>query len=417
MRTRRGMTALGAGAGALVLVTAFAACALLSGTGVGGPSSGSVSSASAGLGGVSRLGSASPSEGGSGAAGSSGSGTEPGFSDTAGPGSGGTAGASGVSGKTPGPQGSGAPTAQSTAQATARATATATATATAELTFGPKPTPTPAPTPPPPCYVFPSSNVWNQDISGLSVASNSAAMISAIGLTRYLHPDFDAVGDGIPYNLVTSATPTYHVSFDYADESDPGPYPIPSSPRIESGSDRHLLTLDLAQCKLWEMYDVRGSGSSWAAGSGAIFDLHSNALRPAGWTSADAAGLPIFPGLVRYAEVLTGSIDHAIRFTAPNTCGYIYPARHQTAAPCSNLPPMGLRVRLKASVDISGFGPHAQIVLQTLKRYGMILADNGSPWYISGVPDSRWDDDEMHKLQTLTGANFEVVNTSGLRNG
>jgi hypothetical protein len=259
--------------------------------------------------------------------------------------------------------------------------------------------------------------VWNQDISGLSVASDSAAMINAIGLNRYLHPDFDAVGDGIPYNLVTSATPTYHVSFDYADESDPGPYPIPSSPRIESGSDRHLLTLDLAQCKLWEMYHVRGSGSSWSAGSGAVFDLRSNALRPAGWTSADAAGLPIFPGLVRYAEVLTGSIDHAIRFTAPSTCGYIYPARHQTAAPCANLPPMGLRVRLKSSVDISGFGPHAQIVLQTLKRYGMILADNGSPWYISGVPDSRWDDDEMHKLQTLTGANFEVVNTSGLRNG
>jgi hypothetical protein len=259
--------------------------------------------------------------------------------------------------------------------------------------------------------------VWNQDITGLSVASNSAAMINAIGLTSYLHPDFDAVGDGIPYNLVTSATPAYHVSFDYADESDPGPYPIPSNPRIESGSDRHLLTLDLAQCKLWEMYDVRVSGSSWAAGSGAVFDLRSNALRPAGWTSADAAGLPIFPGLVRYAEVLTGSIDHAIRFTAPSTCGYIYPARHQTAAPCSNLPPMGLRVRLKASVDISGFGPHAQIVLQTLKRYGMILADNGSPWYISGVPDSRWNDDEMHKLQTLTGADFEVVNTNGLRNG
>jgi len=278
-------------------------------------------------------------------------------------------------------------------------------------------TPTPLATAVSPCYVFPSSNVWNRDISGLPVASNSDAMVSAIGLNAYLHPDFDAVGDGIPYNIVTSSTPTYTVAFDYADESDPGPYPIPSSPRIEAGSDRHLIAIDVTQCKLWELYDVHQSGSSWSAGSGAIFDLHSNDLRPAGWTSADAAGLPIFPGLVRYAEVLTGSIDHAIRFTAPNTCGYIYPARHQTAAPCSDLPPMGLRLRLKASVDISSFGPHAQIVLTTLKRYGMILADNGSPWYLSGVPDSRWNDDEMHALQNLHGSDFEVVDTSGLTNG
>jgi hypothetical protein len=149
----------------------------------------------------------------------------------------------------------------------------------------------------------------------------------------------------------------------------------------------------------------------------AYWDLRSNALRPAGWTSADAAGLPIFPGLVRYDEMATGHIYHAIRFTAPDTCGYIYPARHQTADPCSNLPPMGLRVRLKASVDISGFGPHAQVVLTALKRYGMILADNGAPWYISGSPDRRWDDDEFHQLQDLTGRDFEVVNTSSLRNG
>ena len=297
------------------------------------------------------------------------------------------------------------------------ATATATATATPRP-ITPAPTaPPPAPTPGDPCYIFPSSNVWNQDVSGLPVASNSAAMVSAIGEGAYLHPDFDAVGDGIPYNIVNSSTPTYTVGFDYADESDPGPYPIPSSPRIEAGSDAHLLAIDLGQCKLWELYDVRQSGSGWAAGSGAVFDLRSNALRPEGWTSADAAGLPIFPGLVRYEEVLTGEIDHAIRFTAPHTCGYIYPARHLTADPCSNLPPMGLRVRLKASVDISGFGPHAQVVLTALKRYGMILADNGSPWYISGVPSSSWDDDEFHKLQTLHGSDFEVVDTSGLRNG
>jgi hypothetical protein len=284
----------------------------------------------------------------------------------------------------------------------------------------PTPGPTPVPTPPPaaaPCYVFPSSNVWNRDVSGLPVASNSAAMVSAIGIDSHLHPDFDAVGDGIPYNIVTSSTPTYTVAFEYADESDPGPYPIPSSPRIEGGSDAHLLAIDVNQCKLWELYAVRAVGSGWAAGSGAYFDLRSNALRPEGWTSADAAGLPIFPGLVRHEEVVSGSINHAIRFTAPHTCGYIYPARHLTASPCSNLPPMGLRVRLKASVDISGFGPDARVVLTALKRYGMILADNGSPWYITGTPDSRWNDDEFHQLQNLTGADFEVVDTSGLRNG
>ena len=293
--------------------------------------------------------------------------------------------------------------------------------ATVVKTATPRPaTPAPVATPAPPsspCYVFPSSNVWNRDISGLPVASNSDAMVSAIGRSDYLHPDFDAIGDGIPFNIVNSSTPTYTVSFQYADESDAGPYPIPASPRIEAGSDRHLLSLDLNQCKLYELYDAVSSGSGWSAGSGAVFDLRSNALRPAGWTSADAAGLPIFPGLVRYDELLTGSIDHAIRFTAPDTCGYIYPARHLTADPCSDLPPMGLRVRLKASVDISSFGPHAQIVLTALKRYGMILADNGSPWFIGGSPDSRWNDDEMHQLQNLTGVDFEVVDTSGLTNG
>jgi hypothetical protein len=285
----------------------------------------------------------------------------------------------------------------------------------------PKPAPpaTPKPTSPPsaPCYVFPSSNVWNKPVNGRAVASNSAAMIQAIGLDAYLHADFDAVGDGIPYNIVTSSTPTYNVSFEYADESDPGPYPIPSSPRIEGGSDRHLLAIDTSRCMLWELYAASKSGSSWSAGSGAVFDLRSNALRPAGWTSADAAGLPIFPGLVRYEEVATGSIDHALRFTAPRTCGYIYPATHLTAPACSNLPPMGLRVRLKASVDISGFGPNAQVVLTTLKKYGMILADNGSPWFVSGTPDKRWNDDEFHALQNLHGSDFEVVDTSGLRNG
>ena len=308
--------------------------------------------------------------------------------------------------------------------AAATSVAPPSATPSAIVTATPRPaTTTPRPATPKPtakpaaCSVLPSSNVWNKTITKLSVASNSAAMIAAIGLDAYLHPDFDAIGDGIPYNVVTTGTAKYTVKFQYADESDAGTYPIPSSPKIEKGSDRHLISIDTTQCKLWELYDARKSGSSWTAGSGAVFDLRSNGLRPAGWTSADAAGLPIFPGLVRYAEVATGSINHALRFTAPDTCGYIYPARHLTAATCSNLPPMGLRVRLKASVDISGFGPHARIVLTALKRYGMILADNGSPWYISGSPDSRWNDDEMHKLQTLTGADFEVVNSGSLRNG
>jgi hypothetical protein len=282
---------------------------------------------------------------------------------------------------------------------------------------GPAATRTPAPAPKraAPCTIFPSSNVWNRDISKLPVASNSARMIAAIGLGAPLHPDFDAVGGGIPYNLVTASTPRVNVSFQYADESDPNPYPIPARPRIEGGSDRHILLIDTSACRLWELYDAVKSGSSWTAGSGATWNLRSNALRPAGWTSADAAGLPIFPGLVRYEEVATGVIRHAFRFTAPSTCGYIYPARHLTAPACSNLPPMGLRVRLKASVDISGFGPNARVVLTALKKYGMILADNGSPWYVTGTPDSRWNDNEFHQFGTLTGADFEVVDTSGLR--
>ena len=267
------------------------------------------------------------------------------------------------------------------------------------------------------CPMFPSTNVWNKDISTLPVAANSAAMVEAIGLSSYLHPDFDAVGDGIPYNVVTSSTPKYKVTFDYAGESDAGPYPIPASPKIEGGSDAHMILLDKGACRLYELYAVSKSGSSWQAGSGAIWNLRSNALRPAGWTSADAAGLPILPGLVLYSEVRSGVIRHAIRFTAAHTCGYIYPARHLTAPTCSTLPPMGLRVRLKASVDISRFGPQAQVVLTALKKYGMILADNGSPWYISGEPNSHWNDDQLHLLQSLTGSSFEVVNTSSLRNG
>ena len=285
------------------------------------------------------------------------------------------------------------------------------------------PLPTAAPAPIPPlsaCPILPGSNVWNQRVDGLAVASNSDTMIAAIGLGASLHPDFSAAGGyGIPFNIVGTATPRSTVAFDYADESDAGPYPIPAKPKIEGGSDRHLLMIDTNACKLYELFAAAKVGSSWTAGSGAIWNLKSNALRPDGWTSADAAGLPIFPGLVRYSEVAAGAIRHAIRFTASSTCGgYIYPARHETGSgSCATKPPMGLRVRLKVSVDISGYGPQSQVILRALQQYGMLLADNGSPWYITGAPDSRWNDDELHGLGGIKGSDFEVVDTAGFVNG
>jgi hypothetical protein len=261
------------------------------------------------------------------------------------------------------------------------------------------------------CSIFPANNPWNERVDKLPVAKNSAAMIRAIGLDAPLHPDFGSglyEGEpiGIPYNVATAATPTFHVRFEYADESDKGPYPIPAHPKIEGGSDRHLLVVDRSTCTLYELYDAQHTASGWTAGSGAIWKLDSNALRPAGWTSADAAGLPILPGLAVY-----GDLDHALRFTAPETrSAYIYPARHYASDSSSpSLPPMGLRVRLKASFDINGFPPQARAVLETLKTYGMILADNGSPWYITGAPDPRWSNDQLHTLDRVQGSDFEVV--------
>jgi hypothetical protein len=272
----------------------------------------------------------------------------------------------------------------------------------------------------PNCSVFPSNNVWNEDVSKLPVAKNSSTMINAIGLTRGLHPDFGSyLGYGIPYGVADASTPKYTVTFDYADESDAGPYPIPASPPIEAGSDHHLIIVDKSTCTLYEMFAVRqNADGSWSAGSGAIWNLSSNALRPDGWTSADAAGLPILPGLVRYDEVAAGVIAHALRFTAPRTRNmHIYPARHDAGSNNSSLPPMGLRVRLKASYNISGFSKADQVILTALKHYGIILADNGSPWFITGVSDPRWNDDDLHKLGQITGQNLEVVDTSSLRNG
>ena len=276
--------------------------------------------------------------------------------------------------------------------------------------------PKPAPIPPlSACPIFPANDVWNERVDRLPVDPQSATFIAAIGLSARLHPDFsNAGGYGIPFNLVGTSTPRSTVTFQYASESDHVAYPIPSSPRIEGGSDRHLLMVDTNACRLYELYDaVHGSGG-WTAGSGATWSLHSNALRPDGWTSADAAGLPIFPGLARADEVIAGGILHALRFTAPRTCaGHIAPARHDAGSgPCDVRPPMGLRVRLKASVDLSGFGPQARAVLVALQRYGMILADNGSPWYVTGAPDGRWDDNDLHALGRITGADLEVVDTS-----
>jgi len=268
------------------------------------------------------------------------------------------------------------------------------------------------------CPIFPANNPWNERVDKLPVAPDSDAMISAIGLDSPVHPDFGSyAGYGIPYTVVGHATKKVHVSFQYADESDHGPYPLPAHPHIEGGSDRHVLLVDRDSCKLYELFAAVRQGGTWHAGSGAIWNLRSNHLRPNGWTSADAAGLPILPGLARYDEVAAGVIRHALRFTASRTCAsHIYPARHDAGSySCSSYPSMGLRVRLKASVDLSGFGPQARIILTALKRYGMLLADNGSSWYVTGAPNAGWNDDDLHGLGALHGSDFEVVDTSGLR--
>ena len=271
--------------------------------------------------------------------------------------------------------------------------------------------------------LFPSNNPWNQDISSVPVDPNSANLIAGIGLNTGLHPDFGTVyngaPNGIPYVLVAGSQTLVPINWTaYGPESDPGPYPVPPSAPIEGGptstGDRHVLVIDRDTWKLYEL--GRGfpinNGLSWNANCGAIFDLNSNASRPAGWTSADAAGLPVFPGLVRYDEVFEqGVIAHALRFTVQNSRhAYVAPARHYAASSTDpNLPPMGMRVRLKASFDISGFSPAMQVILRAMKKYGMMVADNGSNWYISGAPDPRWNDNELNSLKTIKGSNFEVV--------
>lgn len=270
--------------------------------------------------------------------------------------------------------------------------------------------------------VFPPNNPWNQDISTAPVDPNSANLIASIGLNTPVHPDFgttwEGAPNGIPYIVVSGTQRRVPITFAYGEESDPGPYPVPPNAPIEGGpdgtGDRHVIVIDRDNWRLYELfnaYPVKG-GASWRAESGAVFDLNSNAVRPAGWTSADAAGLPIFPGLVRYDEVQESKvITHALRFTAQRTRkAYVHPARHFASDnPDPNLPPMGMRVRLKGSFDIAGFSPGMQVILRAMKKYGMILADNGSNWYVSGAPDPRWNEDALHTLKTLKGSDFEVV--------
>jgi hypothetical protein len=271
--------------------------------------------------------------------------------------------------------------------------------------------------------VFPTDNPWNEDISQMPIDPNSDNLIASLGNNTSVHPDFGTVWNGapngIPYIVVAGTQQPVSISFTaYGDQSDPGPYPVPPNAPIEGGAnstgDRHVIVIDRDNWILYELYSAYpvNNGASWKAASGAIFNLNSNALRPAGWTSADAAGLPIFPGLVRYDEVFEQKeIKHALRFTADFTRrAYVYPARHFASDDTNpNLPPMGMRVRLKASFDISGFSPPMQVILRALKKYGMILADNGSSWYLSGAPDPRWNDDELHTLGGIKGSDFEVV--------
>jgi len=275
------------------------------------------------------------------------------------------------------------------------------------------------------CTVFPADNIWNTRIDQLPVSPSSSTWVNTIGPTKPLHPDFGSGlynGEpmGIPYVTVPGTQTKYPATFTYADESDPGPYAVPLNAPIEGGSastgDRHAIAVDTDNCILYELYAAYPQATSWQAGSGAIFNLESDALRPATWTSADAAGLPIFPGLVRYDEIVTGAIHHAIRFTVPQTQkAYVWPARHYASSLTgAQYPPMGARFRLKASFDISGFSATNQIILTALKQYGMMLADNGSSWYISGATDSRWNNDDLHALTTLTGADFEAVDVSPL---
>ena len=276
------------------------------------------------------------------------------------------------------------------------------------------------------CPVFPADNAWNRRVDSLPVVPDSGELVASIGAAKTMHADFgsglwNGGPIGIPITTVGASQKKSVVTFEYADESDRGPYPIPAGVRIEGGptsdGDRHALIVDRDTCRLYELFALRRVNGRWSAGSGAIWDLRSNKLRPAGWTSADAAGLPILPGLARYDEVARGRIDHALRFTVSRTRrAYVWPARHFASSLTDpTLPPMGARLRLKADFDTSGFPRQARVVLVALKEYGMIVADNGSDWYVTGAPDPRWSNDDLHTLGRVPGSAFEVVDASSLR--
>ena len=266
------------------------------------------------------------------------------------------------------------------------------------------------------CPLFPDDNAWAQDISNAPrhpLSDRYIASILASG-NRNLHADFGVNQSyGIPYVVVPASQPTVPVTFEYADESDVGPYPIPSDVPVEAGSDAHVLVVRQGECKLYELFAAQRDGVGWLAGAGAIFDLRSNALRPDGWTPADAAGLPILPGLVRYDEVSRGAIHHALRFTISRSQrAYIHPATHfASSVTDASAPPMGLRLRLRADFDLSRFHGQSLVILTALKRYGMFVADNGSNWFISGATNPGWNDDDLNQLKTVPGSAFEAVDT------
>ena len=264
------------------------------------------------------------------------------------------------------------------------------------------------------CPILPSDNVWNRPVDDLPIHPDSDAYVRSIGLGSHLHPDFGSyAGYGIPWNVVRRDTKRRAVTFRWPGESDKGPYPIPRRPRIEGGSDRHILMIDRDRCTLYELFAARRRGGRWHAGSGAIWDLRSNRLRPAGWTSADAAGLPILPGLVRPDEVKRGRIDHAIRITFDETRrAYLSPATHYASDICAtNVPPMGMRFRLRPGYSLAGFTGQAKVVATALKEYGAIVADNGTDWYITGAKSRKWNDENLNQLKEIPGDDFQVVDT------
>jgi len=278
------------------------------------------------------------------------------------------------------------------------------------------------------CPMMPADSYWHADVRGLQVDPSSAAWVSNIGGSSHVHADFgsglwDGGPIGIPYTTVGAGQPKVPITFGYDADSDPGPYPFPWNAPIEggatSGGDRHVLVVDNSTCLLYETWDSHPGSSpaaAWYAGSGAVFDLRSNALRQAGLTSADAAGLPMLPGLVRYDEVAAGTVDHAIRITVPRTRNsFVWPARHQASSSGdASRPPMGAWLRLKASVDTAGLSHDARVIAEAMRTHGVIVADNGSSWYISGAPDERWNNDVLHELDRIVGSDFEAVNAAPL---